>query len=116
MLLAFQVPQGNLKLLDAHPELSPTETRDHAPGHARDRLHASPLGRSPTMVTVSSHSQMRVVLSRPPTAMLSLVSWYVPRLEMYVRTCMCVCVPVSGCESALRPGIGARECAPRGNT
>ena len=69
MLLAFQVPQGNLKLLDAHPELSPTETRDHA----RDRLHASPLGRSPTMVTVSSHSQMRVVLSRPPTAMLILV-------------------------------------------
>jgi hypothetical protein len=23
MLLAFQVPQGNLKLLDAHPELNP---------------------------------------------------------------------------------------------
>ena len=65
MLLAFKVPKGNLKLLDAHPELSPTETRD--------RLHASPLGRSRTMVTVSSHSQMRVVLSRPPTAMLSLV-------------------------------------------
>ena len=55
MLLAFQVPQGNLKLLDAHPELLPWETRD--------RLHASPWGRSRTMVTVASRSQMRGVLS-----------------------------------------------------
>ena len=54
MLLAFQVPQGNLKLLDAHPELIPWETRD--------RLHASPWGRSLTMVTVASRSQMRVVV------------------------------------------------------
>ena len=59
MLLAFQVPQGNLKLLDAHPELSPSETRD--------RLHAS-LGDPRTMVTVSSSSRMRVVLCWGPSA------------------------------------------------
>ena len=59
MLLAFQVPQGNLKLLDAHPELSPSETRD--------RLHAS-VGDPRTMVTVSSSSRMRVVLCWGPSA------------------------------------------------
>ena len=62
LLLTFQVPQGNL------------ETMMRILINLAGALCAyTSVGRSRTMVTVASRSQMRVVLSRPPTAMLSLV-------------------------------------------
>ena len=62
LLLTFQGPQGNL------------ETMMRILINLAGALCAyTSVGRSRTMVTVASRSQMRVVLSRPPTAMLSLV-------------------------------------------